>query len=212
MSLQKSRHVILTRYNLGLYDREDADRWMKHRYAMFEKTRASVLDQEGDFEWILSVDERTPDRWVNELLSDSRMTASVEHPNKFRSEGWTITTRLDNDDIYMPGAVKAIQSRFATKELVIDLRYWGFFDGKLYESDRPQPNSPFLSLVENGAKKTCYARPHSKMICDYESIFASREHFALMVVHDRNLGNKIVGKEFDFKSLPKKTRDYIKRL
>ena len=195
MSLQKLRHVILTRYNLGLYDREDADRWMKHRYPLFEKTRASVLEQEGDFEWILSVDERTPDRWVNELLSDSRMTASVEHPNKFRSEGWTITTRLDNDDLYLPGAIKAIQSCFSTKEIVIDLRYEQICDGVRYTSGRSRPKSPFLSLIENGAKRTCYARPHNKMAEEYLGKFASDKILAYMVIHDRNLGNKIIGRK-----------------
>jgi len=208
----KFKHVILTRYNLGLYDKTGAEQWMKHREILFRKTRESVLSQEGDFEWWLSFDGRTPDRWVNRLLTDSRMHATSDHPNKFRNPGWTITTRLDNDDLYLPGAVKAIQDCFTEEEMVIDLRYWGFTKGKLYTSDRPQPNSPFLSLIENGVKRTCYARPHSKMINEYRSVFASRDKFALMVVHDSNVGNNIVGQEVNFKILPKKTRDYIKQL
>lgn len=195
MSLQKLRHVILTRYNLGLYDRPDAEEWMKHRMPLFEATRESVLNQEGEFEWILCMDERTPNRWLQDIICDSRMAIMYEHPSQFRSEGWTITTRLDNDDIYRPGAVKAIQDKFTVMEMIIDLRYQQLYNGELYTSERTSPNSPFLSLVENGAKRTCYARPHSKMLQEYAGIFASDEAHAVMVIHDNNLGNKIVGRK-----------------
>lgn len=195
MSLQKLRHVILTRYNLGLYDNEGAEEWMEHRFPLFVKTRDSVLSQEGDFEWWLSMDGRTPERWVKKIFTDSRMHITSDHPKEFRSDGWIITSRLDNDDLYLPGAVKVIQENFTEQEIVIDLMYEQIYNGNRYTSERVQPNSPFLSLVENGAKRTCYARPHSKMLTEYKGVFACNEPMALMVIHDRNLGNRIVGKE-----------------
>ena len=118
-----------------------------------------------------------------------------EQPKEFRSRGWTITTRFDNDDLYLPGAIQAIQSRFRKKEMIIDLRYEQICDGVRYTSDRRSPNSPFLSLIENGAVKTCYARPHSKMLEVAKGVFASEEPLALMVIHDKNLGNKITGRK-----------------
>lgn len=189
----KFKHVILTRYNLGLYDKTGAEQWMKHREILFRKTRESVLSQEGDFEWWLSVDERTPGWWLKKIFTDPRMHITFEHPKEFRCDGWVITTRLDNDDIYLPGAVKAIQSCFETKELVIDLRYEQLCDGDKSSSWRTRPNSPFLSLVSK--TRNCYARPHSKMLTEAPGVFASDDILAYMVLHDRNLGNKLIGKQ-----------------
>jgi len=211
MNSQKLRHVILTRFNLGLYDKPGANEWMEHRFPLFDKTRQSILEQDGEFEWWLSMDGRTPEKWINRIFTDSRMRITSDHPKDFRCDGWTITTRMDNDDLYLPGAVKAIQESASKQEMVLDLRYFGMSGGKLYHSERVQPNSPFLSLVENGVKRTCYARPHSNMLEEYKSIFVSRDEYALMVIHDRNLGNRVVGREVNFRDLPKHKRDYIKR-
>ena len=194
------KHVILTRYNLGLYDRDDAEEWMKHRMPLFERTRESVLSQEGDFKWILSIDERTPFRWLADIITDPRMSILNEHPNTYKPDGWTITTRLDNDDIYLPGAIRAIQDSFVEEEMVVDLKYLQFANGELWTSgierdgwDRKRPNSPFLSLISKD--KNCYIRPHTKMINDFKSKFASDNVYAYMVIHDNNLGNKIVGRK-----------------
>jgi hypothetical protein len=202
MKSQKLKHVILTRFNLGLYDRDSriANEWMDHRMPLFEKTRASVLSQEGDFEWVICVDSRTPHRYLEEIITDYRMSIMHEHPNTYKPDGWTITTRLDNDDLYLPGAIKAIQDSFTEQELVLDIRYQQLYQGVLYSSgtkndgwERPRPNSPFLSLISK--EKNCFARPHTKMLKDFKGIFASKEPLAYMVIHDNNLGNKIVGRK-----------------
>jgi len=195
--LRKFAHVILTRYNLGLYDKPGAEEWMWHRWRHFQKTRDSVLSQEGEFTWVLCMDERTPDSWVDRIFTDLRMEPFTQQPKEYRRDGWTITTRLDNDDILMPGAVQAIQSKFREKEVVLDMRYWQAAEGRIYTSGRETPNSPFLSLIENGVKRTCYARPHSYMISEYPAMFVSDEPLAIMVIHDRNLGNRIVGRLTD---------------
>ena len=194
------KHVILTRFNLGLYDRADADEWMAHRMPYFERTRDSVLSQDGDFEWILSMDERTPNRYLQDIICDSRMAIVYDHPNTYKPDGWTITTRLDNDDLYLPGAIKAIQKKFREEELVVDLRYHQLVNGEEWTSGRkedgwgrPHPNSPFLSLISKD--KNCYARPHSLMVNDFKSRFASNRIYAYMVIHDNNLGNQIVGRK-----------------
>ena len=193
MSLQKLKHVILTRFNLELYSLDYADEWMKHRMPLFEQTKESVLSQDGDFKWILAMDERTPFRWLIEIITDPRMSMIHEHPKTYKPDGWTITTRLDNDDLYLPGAIKAIQDSFVEEEMVVDIKYQQLCNGELYSSGRPKPNSPFLSLISKD--KNCYARPHSKMINDFKSKFASDEVLAYMVIHDNNMGNKIVGKK-----------------
>lgn len=187
------KHVILTRFNLGLYDTEDPDKWMAQRMLLFERTRESVLSQEGDFYWILSMDYRTPNKWYPKIFTDWRMRVTHDHPNTYEPVGWTITTRLDNDDLYLPGAVKAIQDCFIEAEIVVDIKYHQLYQGVLYSSERPRPNGPFLSLISKD--KNCYARPHTKMINDFKSKFASDEVYAYMVIHDNNIGNKIVGRK-----------------
>ena len=146
------------------------------------------------------MDDRTPYRYLADIICDERMTISHEHPNTFKPDGWTITTRLDNDDTYLPGAIKAIQDRFTEQEIVIDIKYRQLHNGVLYSSgievdgwERTRPNSPFLSLISK--EKNCYARPHTKMLKDFSGIFASKEYLAHMVIHDKNLGNKIIGRK-----------------
>ena len=200
--MQRLKHVILTRFNLGLYDRPGADEWMKHRMPYFERTRESVLSQEGDFEWILAMDERTPNRYLQQIVCDSRMAIIHEHPNTYKPDGWTITTRLDNDDLYLPGAIKAIQKRYKEEEMVLDIRYHQLINGEKWTSGgekdgwrRPHPNSPFLSLISK--EKTCYARPHTLMPSDFKARFVSDRIYAYMVVHDRNMANQRVGRKVE---------------
>jgi len=200
--MKKFKHVILTRFNLGVYDREDADEWMSNRMWMFRATRLSVLSQEEEFEWVICVDYLTPKQYLRDIDIDDRITLTYLHPKdyfkqRYIEEPWVITTRLDNDDLYKPGAIKAIQDCFTEQEIIIDLKYeqYELNTGSYYDSDRPNPNGPFLSLVEKSYNiRTCYARPHNKMSEDWPTaIFASREILALMVIHDNNIGNKIVG-------------------
>ena len=207
------KHFILTRYNTQqqddgsmLYDdTKKANKWMEDRIKLFEKTRKSVLDQDAEFEWIISLDRRTPRRFVEEIITDESMRVvhcdirytfseiKVETP-------WVITTRLDNDDLYVPGTIKAIQDRFVPEEIIIDLRYRQKRGNTLYTSgpngsERRAPNSPFLSLIEKTDHRirTAFARPHALMIEEYKGIWASREPLAYQVVHGSNAMNKIVG-------------------
>ena len=195
MSLGRFEHVILTRYNLGLYERDDAEEWMEHRMGYFVETRKSVLSQEVAFKWLVCVDPKTPEECLDRIFTDSRMVPHFAHPNTYRSVGWTITTRFDNDDIYLSGALRAIQDAFIPEEIAVDIKYLQLYKDELYTSERTQPNSPFISLIENGARRTCYARPHTKMSEDFKAKFASDEVYAYMVIHENNLGNKLVGRK-----------------
>lgn len=196
-------HFILTRYNTAfdvnlkrLYDKPNADKWMDEREPLFEKTKESVLFQKGDFKWIISIDYRTPEKYLKKIFTDDRMIMiHCDIRDAFKEVevgGWVISSRLDNDDCYLPGAVKAIQSAFSEKESIIDIPYY-IYDGKdRWTSERYTPNSPFLSLV-NKDKRNCFARPHNKMSRSFgKSIFACREPKALMVVHENNQKNHIL--------------------
>lgn len=207
------KHFILTRYNTQqqpdggfLYDDvKKANKWMEERMKLFKKTRESVLSQEGDFEWIISLDKRTPNRFIQEIITDERMkVVHCDIRDTFDEveveEPWVITTRLDNDDLYVPGTILAIQRQFTNQEIIIDLRYRQKKGKDLYTSgpngsERHAPNSPFLSLIERNDHRirTAFCRPHAKMIEEYKGIWASREPLAYQVVHGNNAANKIVG-------------------
>lgn len=215
------KHVILTRYNNGIYDGKDAVLWMKERYQLFRSTRDSVLSQDADFEWVLSFDERTPDSYVTKCLTDPRMKATTRDVRDYFEgqeidEPWVITTRIDNDDLYRPGALKAIQRAFEQRIMTIDIDYyqWDLNGNKTYtsgnvskgETYRPDDfGSPFISLIEPSDRiKTVYCRPHSKLIHGYlisddEKIeiphVKIHEQLAFQVIHGKNLANKITGKE-----------------
>jgi hypothetical protein len=186
-------------------DMRSANKWMEGRIKLFEKTRKSVLEQEGDFEWIISLDKRTPRRFVEAIITDERMkVVHCDIRDTFHEidvdTPWVITSRLDNDDLYVPGTIKAIQACFTAQEIIIDLRYRQKRGNTLYTSgpngtERRAPNSPFLSLIEKTDHRirTAFARPHALMIEEYKGIWASREPLAYQVVHGSNAANKIVG-------------------
>jgi len=199
-------------------DPKKANKWMDGRKKLFEACRKSILSQEGDFEWIISLDKRTPNRYIQHIVCDSRIAivhcdirdALKEEPVE---TPWVITSRLDCDDQYLPGAVRAIQRKFRPRLRVIDFEYneleWE--TGKLYSSRRHLSGSPFISLVEPSSRiKTAFCRPHGQVGGEYpmEGDWSTRwgnltrinhvrleEPFALMVCHGGNITNEIRGRE-----------------
>ena len=88
----------------------------------------------------------------------------------------------------------------------MDIDYYQFDveTAKYYTSERPRPNSPFLSLIElSDHVKGAYCRPHSVLLDGYPhkdgtgKIPAKKINrpLALMVLHGGNVSNKIVGHE-----------------
>lgn len=184
-------HVILTRYNNGIYDLPNAEKWMEERRELFMHTRESVYAQEVPFNWFVYFDERTPLSTINDLCEFPWMFPFKDDARNYRPNGWTITTRLDNDDIYLPNALAEIQtaaSMFKGQEMVIDIGYEKEKDGKLFPSNRDRANSPFLSLVSN--RKNCYCRPHTFMPDDFPS-YKVDQVLARMVIHGGNAANTV---------------------
>ena len=225
---KRFNHYILTRYNtqvdgkgLMLYDKPGADVWMKERGELFEETKKSVLSQEGEFQWVISVDERTPKRFLNKIKTDKRIIfTNADIRDVFLSgeiipdRNWVITTRLDNDDRYLPGAVLAIQAAHEKKLKVIDIDYeqLDLKTGKRYTSERRWATSMFLSLCEPSNRVlTAFCRTHGQVGSEYPAgnltdtypagdrlipihSYKIRKVYAYMVIHGDNLANKITGK------------------
>ena len=203
------KHYILTRFNLGVYDQNNAyaelvgdpHEWMEHRLRLFEETTfPSILEQENkNFTWLIAFDERTPDAVINRYDYCDNVEICFEQPHLYLrcedpTHDWLITTRLDNDDILLPEFTAVIQAEAREFKEVIDIEYQKlrFRQFIKYPSLRPRPNSPFLSLVEPWGDDimTALGRPHTVMPDVYEARKLPQV-LAYQVIHDRNVSNKI---------------------
>ena len=233
--MKEYKHFILTRFNTTfvrdekhfkktgeteiykLYDRPGADEWMDSRMALFRETKKSVLSQEGDFTWVISLDPRTPRRYVNDIWDDERIKlVSCDVRDTFRElnphSEWVITSRLDNDDQLQPGFVRRVQENFTPGLKVIDVRFeqleWN--TGKVYTGDRRWSGSMFISLIEPASRiNTVFCRPHGQVAKEYPTkgsydtkwggfrrigYSIIEKPLAYMVCHGTNITNAISGK------------------
>lgn len=225
--MKKFKHFILTRFNTMhmidhmLYDdKKKADKWMEGRMYLFTKTKESVLSQDADFEWIISVDKRTPKKFIDKIKGDKITIVHGDIRDVFLSgevvsdAEWTITTRFDNDDLYTEGAIKKIQEHFEPKLKVIDALFekldtdTGKHHRIAYKSWNWQ-NSPFISLIEPSDRVlTAFCRPHGQVATGYPSgkltgtypagkvlikidMEVIPEYLTVQVCHGGNLANKI---------------------
>lgn len=204
------KHYILTRFNLGIYSFESPylkvietpEGWMRHRMQLFEQTALpSVMSQTcREFRWLIAFDPLTPEAVIRRYAKIEQVEVCHEQPHlhlRRQQPGaeWLITTRFDNDDILLPDFVATIQGEFRRQQEVIDVEYQKIENDNRtvrYPSMRPRPNSPFLTLVERWGVEpmTALGRPHT-VIPDVYEARKLPEVLAYMVIHDRNVINKI---------------------
>lgn len=171
------KHFILTRFNLGLYDRPgiDPDWWVARRLDLFGQiTVPSIRAQiEKRFTWWVFFDQRTPRRFLRRAADvlepgpqDGHeaqiMIVRPPSPDSFDTAvdmirglpglpGKVITTRLDNDDAVSADFVQTVQD---LAFLAGDRTVINFLDGWRADwwAGRAAPLkkglNPFLSLVE----------------------------------------------------------------
>lgn len=210
------KHYICTRYNLGLFSTQpykdkvkDPEGWMERRIGYFEALLNSLEAQTcQNFTYLCFMDMETPKKYIEDVnrailrhLSASQYKIILDVPFNFFRElkinsKWNITTRIDNDDYYLPDFVKYVQGAFNFREEVIDTGGMQFkkATGEYFTSGRRRPNSPFISFVEKtGNIKTVFDQPHSSMPDKYGGRFATREPQWIQVIHDENISNTIRG-------------------
>jgi hypothetical protein len=138
---------------------------------------------------------------------------------KFNKGDWIITTRLDNDDFLEPNYIREVQNYLKEPPnfpcLIVDTDgvQWDIQTDKFYTTDRRTNNSPFLSFIEKVGTdwnslstgeliteplKTCFYCSHTNMINHFPSLKIQKKLYR-MVIHDRNISNKIVGEEIIYK-------------
>ena len=193
------QHFILTRFNLGLYDRPDAEAWMRHRCQLFERyTLPSVMRQTcGDFTWVIGFDARTPDRYLDLYAQLPRVQICNCQPSQWvkhnhNQDQYLVTSRLDNDDYIERDYVQQVQD---FDELgVVDFRgrVLDVATGKYYDWHRPRPNSMFLSLIEPPGQSLMATFCEHTWMPDHFRSERIDEYGWTMVVHDRNIINKLL--------------------
>jgi len=194
-------------------DPKKANKWMDSRKKLFEACRESVLSQEGDFEWIISLDKRTPNRYVQHIVTDDRIKiVHCDIRDALKEEKidtpWVITSRLDCDDQYLPGAIKSIQRKFRPRLRVIDIGFDKLdWDRQKVHTAARRGGSMFISLVEPSSRViTVFCRPHGEVASEYPMSGSwdkgwgdltpiqnrrIEDKLVLMVCHKGNITNRI---------------------
>lgn len=216
-------HVLVTRYNVGLYSPHtglvDAEQWMAHRLPIFENyCLPSILGQScQDFIWLLCLDERTPHRLIDQIVSllpehitplmigPGRSYARIKDailklvPNTVR---FIVTQQHDNDDFlatdYIENVHRALwDSRDLPYLMDTELIYIVKEENmKMHISniaDRIGVNyaTPFCVVVEDRqSAMTCMHIGHAKLRQFIPRFFLISGLCSGRVVHELNLSPK----------------------
>lgn len=158
------KHYIFTRYNLGLYTDnpykiEDPDQYMEKRLPLFINYLRGLKEQTNqNYTALVAVDPNTPLKYLNDIATevnyiDSNIQLITEpHEEWLRKQQiearWLITSRLDNDDYYLPAFVEEIQKNFNAKQVVYDIMHVRVKGENATLEERGRNNSPFTTLIE----------------------------------------------------------------
>jgi hypothetical protein len=199
-------HVIVTRYNLGLYDnsylqrpKQSADMWMRHRAGLFRRYCVpSVCAQRcQNFLWLVLFDLKTSQVELQTAIQDTpccllcstgKFLPTLRNWLHERVQTpWIITTRLDNDDALHTDFVHDIQQAFrAKKEVLCFPAGWLLTDE--YTGQLRWPSNPFSSLIEQTGELVsvyCIAHPQLKQKYPYRELPHGRW---ARIVHKDNIG------------------------
>jgi len=229
----KFKHFVLTRYNLGIYDRKQKlrdkkrivpEEWMENRWKLFTKFCVpSVSNQKcKDFVWIIVFDPKTPVGVLDEAekvvppntivcTGDNFRKKSIEVVESLLTdEDRVITSRIDNDDAIHQDFVGNIQEWFKIRKRTGVLTYskgwvWDWLSNKLYHLRYIKNH--FITFIEKrGAKpvKTVLRDRHTDLTSRFQTFRVETEsHMWLESVHEDNLLNYARGDKVAMSKLKK---------
>lgn len=238
--MKKIQHFVITRFNLkisGDFTRDKSgiatrsDDWLDHRFDLFERycLPSLVAQTNQDFTWLLLFDESTSEKHRQRVERAVRLCPQIKacfikgtdaQPSIRESINEDteilITTRIDNDDAFRDDALAMVRSyaqELAT-DLCINFRYGFSFNGDEAEvfSQKYNPFSSLIELKKPDGFKTIFAAGHGKIhrLAKVKQI-KTGPHW-LMVVHDRNLANRMPGESSHYNLWkPRRLKRYIKK-
>ena len=239
--MQKVQHFVITRFNLKIASGFSVDKsgvstqsddWLSHRFDLFERYCLPSLAAQTnkDFIWFVFFDESTSETYRQRMEKAQQQCPqlracyipdtdihSVMNRAIDEQTDVLITTRIDNDDAFREDALAVIRQQLdnVSQDTVINLRFGYSYDGHLAEVFSQKYN-PFSSLIEfrkpDGFMTIFGEHGHGKIhkIARVKQI-KTGPHW-LMVVHDRNVANKMPG-EYKYEKLwkPHRLKRFIKK-
>jgi len=218
-------HYLLTRVNIGLYDRKQKVRggqkiepqsWMEHRLDLFEKYCAPSVNNQRcqNFTWFIVLDPKTPMEHRMRIENAVQVKHKVLFGDNFRKavkkeipiQEIVITSRMDCDDAIHMDFIKDIQEWYEKKKktgVVTFPKGWTYNIKKENLCHFRYPKNPFLTLIEKADKKvrTILFHRHTEAIKFYKLHKVETGHRWCMVVHDQNLSNRMWGDSVPVSSL-----------
>lgn len=210
MSKTTLMHYVITRFSIHQPQWDTAgatDAWLEHRWPLFEACVESVKAQDVEFKWVLVCHHKMKTHWFDRLsvtLQGSEIDFTVLRTGRtwlFDLQQWLkaqhhrhlITTRLDSDDMLLPGFLEAIQNTVDKQNpktnYFIDFPH-GFKSKDNIPVVYTEHNNPFLSYVELGSIcRSVYFIPHGSRINKYP-IIKGKGRYWIQVIHPNNLRNK----------------------
>ncbi|WP_113922798.1 glycosyltransferase [Cognataquiflexum aquatile] len=222
----KFNHFLITRINLGYKERIlnkniDEQKWLNYRFDLFFKTCfPSVVNQNcQNFTWLIYLDFRTPDFFVNQL--QTKISSNQNFKILLRNGGfesltthapediknlidkdcpYIITSRIDSDDLIHREYIDEVQSKFDfQKYLSINFTFGLVHDlrtGLLGKSKNR--SNPFISLIEkiesNIPIKTVCFQSHTDFLFEEKRLeITSKKRLWCMNMHAVNDSTKFAG-------------------
>lgn len=211
--MQPYAHFILTRFNVSIpgWVAKPDDSWLEQRFDLFERyCLPSVQAQSNQgFKWLVFFDAATPERhrprirryaqygnfvpaFVCEFTAEQTTRAILQTLPE--APQYLITSRLDNDDALAPNFVSLLQSQFREQTS----QFINFTNGYVWDGShlylRRLPCNAFIALIERyEGFRTVWCTEHHLARQVYEVREVRANPSWLMVIHGKNVGNRVFG-------------------
>lgn len=171
--MTKATHVIITRYNLGVYSggwhvrlRPSMPQWMDHRFTVFKEWAVPSIAGQlcKNFRWLILFDPKTTDEQLADITRGidcvpARCPVPIgptvaDWINANVNTEWLITTRFDTDDALDNRFVSELQAAACEqKEVLCFPSGWWIKGTKTFTST--WHSNPFSTLVERAEQPCC---------------------------------------------------------
>jgi len=216
------QHLIISRFNVGLYPSEEAASWMDYRLKIFDyycyPSIASQTNQ--NFTWLVLFDSRTSEKHRKIISKYKKVTPVyyVRKPGSLQTivkesikksvnpkAEFIITTRVDVDDMLNKDFVKETQIQMPKKDnvqLVFSLGYVLRLHPNIL-LEREYIYNQFASYIEknSGNIKTVWFAAHGTIHKTAETKCINKDRMWCWTLHNKHLGRTSKIKNYRLKTV-----------
>jgi len=215
------KHLLFTRYNVGLYKKVrvpanmTSEQWMSHRREIFMKyCYPSVMGNKGKFTWYLFFDKGTP---AQDMIFDKTVSVEVDENENFdqavdriakehiEKDDVLITTRLDNDDAIHETFIERVQElvkKIGPKGVIgINFPFGYCYKHGAGDVTRigPDYGTTFISIASYGTGFTVHNLDNTRIPRKIPTVQDDGKEMWVRIIHDKNLSNYMEGQKVDHK-------------